>query len=127
MAGRQIDQLSSLGGEKGVAADQKRAGALACNHCKGRIDLLAGAGVEDLDLQFHSASSRRHISQRGLANGRIARADQHRDSGSCGRQLVQQLGPLCGQFTTDKIHARQIAARSGQAGRPNRARQGLGR
>ena len=44
--------------EEGVAADEERVGPLAHKSCEGRIDLAAGAGVEDLDLQPHGAGSR---------------------------------------------------------------------
>jgi hypothetical protein len=58
MSGRQIDQLFSLRGEKGAAADQKHDGELTRNLCEGGIDLLAGAGVEDLDLQSDGGTTR---------------------------------------------------------------------
>ena len=58
MARRQVDQLDTPAVEKGVVADEKGVGPLAHKGCEGRIDLAAGAGVEDLDLQPHGAGSR---------------------------------------------------------------------
>ena len=66
MARRQVDQLDAPADEKGVGADEEGVGPLAHKSCEGRIDLAAGAGVEDLDLQPHGARSRFHVSQCGL-------------------------------------------------------------
>ena len=62
-------QLDTPGLEEGIAADEEGVGPLAHKSCEGRIDLAAGAGVEDLDLQPHGAGSRFHVSQRGLGIG----------------------------------------------------------
>ena len=93
-----MDQLDTPAGEKGVAADEEGVGPLAHERCEGRIDLAAGAGVEDLDLQPHGASSRFHVSQRGLGNGSIGRIDEHGHASGRGHQLAQELQPLCHQL-----------------------------
>src|SRR5262249_6523244 len=67
VARREVDQLDPPADEKGVGADEERIGPLSHKSCEGRIDLPAGAGIEDLDLQSYGASSRFHVSQRGLA------------------------------------------------------------
>ena len=72
MARRQGGKLHPPAGEKGVGADEKRVGPLAHKRREGHIDLAAGAGVEDLDLQPHGASSRLHVSQRGLRSRALA-------------------------------------------------------
>ncbi len=77
VARRQSGQLDTPAGEEGVAADEERVGPLAHKSCEGRIDLAAGAGVEDLDLQPHGAGSRFHVSQRGLGIRSIGRIDEH--------------------------------------------------
>ena len=62
VAGRQLDQLHTPADEKGVSADEEGVGPLAPKSCESRINLAAGAGVEDLDLQPHGAGSRFHVS-----------------------------------------------------------------
>ena len=62
MARRQVDQLDTPGAEKGIVADEEGVGPLAHKSCEGRFDLVAGVGVEDLDLQPHGAGSRFHVS-----------------------------------------------------------------
>src|SRR5262249_52956089 len=57
VARRQIDQLDSPAGEKGVAGDEKRIGSVTSNRRESRIYLLAGAGVQDLDLHPYRARS----------------------------------------------------------------------
>src|SRR5262245_32743601 len=52
--------------EKTVTADEQHIGPLAPKAREGRIDLAAGAGVKDLDLQSHSASSGLSLSRIGL-------------------------------------------------------------
>src|SRR5262249_56388158 len=55
VAPRQEDELDTPSVEECVVADEEGVGALARNSREGRIDLAAGAGVEDLDLQSHGA------------------------------------------------------------------------
>jgi hypothetical protein len=45
-----VDQLDTPVGEEGVGADKEGVGPLAHKCCEGRIDLAAGARVEDYDL-----------------------------------------------------------------------------
>src|SRR5262249_47351571 len=78
--------------------------------------LPAGAGVEDLDLQPHGASSGFHVSQRGLCRRGIARIDEHGNTNCCGHQLAQEFQPLCRQLRGEKIDPRQVAAWPGEAG-----------
>ena len=111
-----MDQLDTPAGEKGVGADEERVGPLAHKRCEGRIDLAAGAGVEDLDLQPHGAGSRFHVSQRGLGSRSIGWIDEHGHTSGCGHQLAQEFQPLCRQLATEKIDPGQVAARPGEAG-----------
>src|SRR6266446_7600552 len=46
----QEGQLDTSAGEKGTSADVEGVGPLAYKVCEGRVDLAAGAGVEDLHL-----------------------------------------------------------------------------
>ena len=115
MARREVDQLDAPADEEGVGADEERVGPLARKRCEGRIDLAAGAGVEDLDLQSHGARSRCHISQRGLGMAHC-RVDEHGNASGSGHQLAQEFQPLCRQLSSENIDACQVAARPGKAG-----------
>src|SRR5262249_39698211 len=42
--------------------------------------------------------------------------DEQGDTSRLGHHLTQEIQPLCGQFTTEKIDPCQVAARSGKAG-----------
>ena len=50
--------------KKGSGPTNSASGRSRTKRCEGRIDLAAGAGVEDLDLQPDGASSRFHVSSR---------------------------------------------------------------
>ena len=116
MARRQVDQLDAPAAEKRVGADEQRVGTLTHKRCEGRIDLLAGAGAEDLDLQPHGASSRRGVFQRGLRSRSIGGIDEHANASCSGHQLAQDFQPLRHQLTREKIDPGRIAARPGEAG-----------
>ena len=121
MARRQVGQLDTPAGEKGVAADEEGVGPLARKRCEGRIDLAAGAGVEDLDLQPHGARSRFHVSQRGLGSRSIGRIDEHGHTSGSGHQLAQQFQPLCRQLSIEKIDTRQRCRPAGRGWRQDQA------
>ena len=57
MACRQRGKLDAPADEEWVGADEERVGPLAPKRCEGCIDLAAGAGVEDPDLQPDSAAA----------------------------------------------------------------------
>jgi hypothetical protein len=65
MARGQGGELHPPAGEEAVAANEECVGPLACEGCESRIDLAAGADVEDLDLQTDRAGSRLHVAHRG--------------------------------------------------------------
>jgi hypothetical protein len=75
--------LNASADEKGTRADKKRIRTLAHNRCEGRIDLPAGAGVENLDLQPHGVSSLFHVPQRGLCIRNIGRIDEYGYMSDC--------------------------------------------
>jgi hypothetical protein len=50
--------------EKCVAGDEKRIGPIALKLCESRIDLAAGAGVENFELKSEGRGSRFDVSQR---------------------------------------------------------------
>src|SRR5215468_8775855 len=115
IARRQEDQLDTSADKKGAAADENRVGSLTRKCCEGRIDVLAGADVENLDLQSHGARSRVHVSQYRLGVC-VCRIDEHGNATSCGYELAQEFQPFCYQLITEKIDARRVAARSSEAG-----------
>ena len=47
--------------KEGAGADEEGVGPLAHKRRKGRLDLAAGAGVENLDLQPDGVRSRLHV------------------------------------------------------------------
>src|SRR5262249_33904830 len=64
---------------------------------------MAGAGVEDLDLQPHGTSSRCHLSQCGLGSDSIGRIGEHTHASYGGHKLTKEFQPLRHQLTTDPI------------------------
>ena len=80
--------------KKGVAADEDGIGPFAHHSCESRVDLPAGAGVEDLDLQPHGAGSRFHVSQRGVSILSIGGIDKNGNTSGGGHQLTQESQPL---------------------------------
>src|SRR5215475_9281619 len=115
VARSQEDQLDTSADKKGATADENRVGSVVRKCCEGCIDVRAGADIKGLDLQSHGARSRVHISQYGLGVG-VRRMDEHGDATSCGYELAQELQPFCYQLITEKIDARRVAARPGEAG-----------
>jgi hypothetical protein len=59
--------------EEGIDADEEGVGPLTHECCEGGIDLPAGAGVEDMDLQPDGASS---LSLPKTPSGRVAAVDE---------------------------------------------------
>jgi hypothetical protein len=114
MARHRVDYLNPAAIEQRIPADEKRVGPFAHKTCKSRIDLPAGTGVEDLELQAHSASSQFRAFQRGLDNG-ICRIDQHGHTSCSGHQLTQQFQPLCCHLDVEKIGSCQVAVRTSEA------------
>src|SRR3954469_11153387 len=101
MARREVNQLDTSAGEKGVIANEQSVGPLAYKGCEGRFDLSAGAGFEYLDLQSRGAGSRFRVSQRGLCIRSIGRIDEHSNASGSGHKLAQKSQPLCGQLAND--------------------------
>src|SRR5262249_29755883 len=111
---RQIDHLGTPDEEKCVAGDEKRIGPIARKLCESRIDLTAGAGVENFELKSEGRGSRFDVSQRGgrcRCNGRI---DEDGNASRSGHQLVQQFQPLCYQLGAEKIDPCEVASRPGE-------------
>src|SRR5207302_5826252 len=102
-------------GKVGATCAEEGVEPLALNGREGRIDLVAGVGVEHLDLQPDSARSRFHISQCSLAIRSISGIDEDGHTGGCGHQHTQELQPLCYQLSRQKIDTCEVATRPGEA------------
>jgi len=107
---REDGHLNAPGSEKGIIADEKTTGLLACKCCEGSIDFTTGAGLQRLSLKPHSASSGHYIPQRGLGSRRIGRIDEYSHSNDLRHQLTQELQPFRYQLTTKKIDTGQITS-----------------
>jgi hypothetical protein len=105
---RQVDQLDTPAGEKGVNVNEKGIGPLRRKRCKGCVDLAAGAGSEGLNFEPDCASSRLRVSQCALGIGTI-RVDEHRNASGCGDKLTHKFQPLCSQLSIEEIYSRQVA------------------
>src|SRR5262245_31488842 len=116
MARRHVGKLMPPDVEKSILADEEGVDPLTHKTCKGRIDLAASGGVEDQDLQSSGASSRFHVSQRGLCIRSTGRIDEYGNASHSRHQLPEEFQALCSQLTTKKIDTCQVAARPGEAG-----------
>jgi hypothetical protein len=83
---------------------------------KGRLDFVACAGVEGLDLQSDRARSFRYLSKRSLEAPSIAWIDQHGNSNGLGHQFAQQPKPLGPHLRDEKIDASRVAPGARKAG-----------
>jgi hypothetical protein len=62
MARRECRKLNASAGEERVGSNEERVGPVAYEGGEGRLDLAAGAGVEDLNLQAEGACSFGYLS-----------------------------------------------------------------
>jgi hypothetical protein len=113
---RQDGKLHTPAGEKRIPAYEESIRLLPRKRCEGRIDLVAGGGLQDPDLQSHGASSRFYIPQCGLRRRRIGWIDEHCHARRSRHQLTQEFQPLRRQLTAEEINPCQVAARLGEAG-----------
>ena len=89
-------------------------GRLARNGREGGIDLAAGTGVDDLDLQPHGAGSRFHVSQLDAVIAVSTGLRSTATRAGCGHQLPQEFQPFCRQLRREKIDAGQVAVGPGE-------------
>ena len=109
-------ELNAPGIEEAVGADEQRVGALARERGESGLDLVAGAGIEDLNLQRESVRGRLHVLQRGLGARGIGGIEQDGDTRSAGYQLAQQLQPFGHDLADEEIDAGRVAVRLPEAG-----------
>src|SRR5262245_54745455 len=102
MAHCQVDKLHSPEEEKSVAADEKAIKALTYKSCKSRVDFLAAASVQDMDLQAQRTSGRLQVFQRVRGIG-IGRIDENSHASGSRQQLTQKSQPLCRQLGREDI------------------------
>src|SRR4029077_5486192 len=94
-------QLEPPGVQERVLTDEQSVRSLArrgSEDRKGRIDLGAGAGSEDLNFQSGGAGNQPYFSQDRLRDGCICRIDEDCPSGCCGNELTQELQLLLSQL-----------------------------
>jgi hypothetical protein len=107
--------LDPAAGEQEAGADEKRVGPLARKRRESRVDFIAVAGVENLDLQAQGASGSFHLSQRRLGRGN-GRVHEHGQLHRSRHQPAKQFEPLRRQLGRQEIDAGQIAAGPGETG-----------
>jgi hypothetical protein len=76
--------LDAAAVEEGIAGNEQGIGLLAHEGGEGRLDLAAGAGVDDVNLQSEGACRFRYVSQRGLGDRSICGIDQHGNANRLG-------------------------------------------
>jgi hypothetical protein len=110
-----VDHLDAPRVEKRARADEHGVGPLARKSRERGIDLAAGVGSEDPDLQAHGARCRFRVSHCGLGDPCIVRFNEQRNASGRRYQLAQKFQPLCRQFTRQPIDPSQVAAGPGKA------------
>jgi hypothetical protein len=83
---------------------------------EGRLDLAAGARLENCNLQAERAGSFRQIPRRSFGSRSIGRIDQHGNASGLGHNLVQKPEPFGGEVGHEKIDSGRVAARPVEAG-----------
>ena len=127
MACRQGGELSAPAIEEGIGADHETAGSLLDQGCECRFELALAACPQHKDLQPEGAGRRLQVSSIGLGENRIGRVDEERNDGFAGQQVMQQLKLLLRYHAGQCGDAREVAARSVQAGdKSNLDRVGAG-
>ena len=124
MAERQCGELFAPASEECIGADHERACSQLDQGCEDRIEVAFGARMQDMELQPEGAGRRLQVSRLGLGNSGIGRVDEQGNDGRRGDQLVQQFQPLRPYLHVQDGHAREVAARSVQAGDKSEPRPG---
>src|SRR5262249_24769003 len=112
---RQCGELLALGNEESIGADHEPACPQLEQGCEDRIEVALGARVQDMKLQPEGARRRLQISRQGLGTG-IGWIDEDRNDGCSRDQLVQHFQPLRSYFYGQRGDAREVTARSIEAG-----------
>jgi pimeloyl-ACP methyl ester carboxylesterase len=75
---------------------------------EGRVDVVVGAGSQDMQLQPESTRRVSHFARFCLDLLGVIRVDEHGNAGRRGDQLVQQLQPLRYELHLHRGHAREV-------------------
>jgi hypothetical protein len=84
MLGRQLRQPDPASEEEGAGADEQGVEPLPRKVCEGGVDLAAGAGVKQLNVQTHHAGGGFNLSCRGISNGGVGWIDERGNAGDPG-------------------------------------------
>src|SRR5262249_47402448 len=77
-------KLNAAACEQRTPADEEGLATLAHHACKGYIDFVAGAGVENMDLQAQDGGGCLHFLQSALGGRSIRRIDQYGNASGVG-------------------------------------------
>src|SRR5262249_59945112 len=86
---RQLNQLDTPAGQVRRGPDEKNFVTVAGHGLESGIDLAAGIGVEDLDLQPSGESSRFRVSHGNLGTRHIGWIDEHGNASPPGPPLAE--------------------------------------
>src|SRR6516162_11159117 len=90
MARRERCKLNTPTRKEPLGGNKERVGPVPHESGEGRLDLPAGTGFEDLNLQPYSACSFRYVSKRGVGSRDICWIDQHGNTNGLWDQFVQE-------------------------------------
>src|SRR6188474_1622693 len=110
-----VGPIGPAGRSRRGPALRKRRRPIMPKTCEGGVDLAAGTGVENLDLQPDGAGGWFYGPQGRLGIRNIGRIDEHSNAFGPGHERTQQFQALCRQLGIEKIDSRQIAIRSSEA------------
>src|ERR1019366_5642390 len=105
--------MLTLAEEEWIIADDERVGVQVDKVCEGVVDLVYGAGLQDLEL--HPLCTRRilYVSDPGI---RLVRVHEQGKYSSLRNQLGKQFEPLRYQFSGEDAGAREVATGLGETG-----------
>ena len=116
MARRQCCKLHAPAGEERVGADEEGVGPLAHEGAEGRIDLAAGAGVEDLDLQPEARAAASNLSNVVSVAVALAGLTSTATRAAPGTSSRRSSSRFAANSWLKKLIPVSIAARPGEAG-----------
>src|SRR5262249_56198792 len=106
---RQRGKASALAGEEGIAAEHQRADPLFDQLCKGGVDFIFGAGIQNKNLNAERSCSLLYVFSLVLAVG-VFRIEQDRDCGGGRHGVVREGEPLFSEPGTPQGHARHVTS-----------------
>jgi hypothetical protein len=116
VADGQRSELFASAIEKWIAADHESACPQLGQGCKNGIEVTYGASIQHMELQPKRARGRLQLARYGFGIGDGGRVNEQCNASRRRYQLMQQLHPLRPYLRCQRCYAREIAARSGEAG-----------